>query len=109
MMAMATVARGTTMFIETIFQNRYRHVDELCRFGANIKVEERVAIVEGVDSLYAAEAQATDLRGGAALVIAALAAHGESKIGNIRHIDRGYAELETDLQALGAHIKRVDY
>lgn len=108
MMAMATVARGTTMFIETIFQNRYRHVDELCRFGANIKVEERVAIVEGVDSLYAAEAQATDLRGGAALVIAALAAHGESRIGNIRHIDRGYADLETDLQALGAHIKRVD-
>ena len=108
MMAMATVARGTTMFIETIFQNRYRHVDELCRFGANIKVEERVAIVEGVDNLYAAEAQATDLRGGAALVIAALAAHGESRIGNIRHIDRGYADLETDLQALGAHIKRVD-
>lgn len=106
-MAPLCLASGTSVIIETIFENRYRHVDELVRMGARIKAEGKVAVVEGVKRLYGASLISTDLRGGAALVIAALAAQGESVIGEIRHIDRGYDSIESALSSLGASIKRV--
>ncbi|MCD7929154.1 MAG: UDP-N-acetylglucosamine 1-carboxyvinyltransferase [Clostridiales bacterium] len=100
--------RGTTVFVETIFENRYRQAAELARMGADIRVEGRVAVVCGVPRLHAARLEAADLRGGAALVVAALAAEGESQIAGLRHVDRGYARLEEDLSALGADIRRTD-
>ena len=107
MAAMATAA-GTTVFVETIFENRYRHVGELTRMGADIRVEGRVAVVCGVNRLQAACVEAGDLRGGAALVVAALGAEGESRISGLHHIDRGYCGLETELRKLGARIRRVN-
>lgn len=107
-MAPLCIANGTSVIVETIFENRYRHVDELVRMGAKIKAEGKVAVVEGVKRLYGANLLATDLRGGAALVVAALAAAGESKIGEIKHIDRGYDGIEFALSQAGADIKRVD-
>ncbi len=106
---MAALARGTgtTVFVENIFENRYRHVGEMTRMGANIRVEGRVAVVCGVPRLHGAAVEAADLRGGAALVVAALGAEGESRITGIHHICRGYARLEEDLTALGADIKRL--
>ena len=106
MMATACTAKGTTVFLENIFENRFRHVGELCRMGADIKIAGRAAIVTGVDRLKSAEVQCTDLRGGAALVIAALSAQGESRIGEIHHIDRGYEAMETAFSALGAYMIR---
>lgn len=106
-MAMSTLARGTSMFIENIFSNRYKHTAELERLGARIKVEGKVAVVTGVDKLFGAKVEATDLRGGAALIVAALAAEGSTEIIETRHIDRGYAHIETQLSMLGAKIKRV--
>ncbi|MEE1005989.1 MAG: UDP-N-acetylglucosamine 1-carboxyvinyltransferase [Acutalibacteraceae bacterium] len=103
--SMLTVADGTSVFVENIFENRFRYVDELKRFGAKIKTEGKIAVTEGVKELSAADSKATDLRGGAALVIAALAAHGESKIGDIHHIERGYDDIVSVLGALGADIK----
>jgi len=108
MMACACLARGSTVFIENIFENRFRHVDELSRFGANIHISGKAALVQGVETLRGADARCTDLRGGAALVIAALAAEGESSIGEIHHIDRGYERIEDRLTQLGADIVRVD-
>ena len=106
-MAMTCTASGTSLFVETIFDSRYRHVDELSRMGARIKVEGRVAVVEGVERLSGAPVECTDLRGGAALVIAALAAEGETEIGELRHLDRGYEGLEAGLSGLGAAICRI--
>ncbi len=106
MMAVACVARGTTIFLENIFENRYRHVGELSRMGASIKVSGKVAVVDGGRQLHGASVQCTDLRGGAALCIAALAAQGESRIAEIHHIDRGYQSIETVLGELGADIRR---
>ena len=105
LMAALLKSRGTTMFVENIFENRYRHVDELVRMGADIRVEGRVAVVCGVERLQGAQVQATDLRGGAALVVAALGAQGESRVGCIRHIQRGYEDIARDLRALGAEIR----
>jgi UDP-N-acetylglucosamine 1-carboxyvinyltransferase len=105
-MAMAAVASGTSVFIENIFENRYKHVPELIRLGANIKIEGKVAIVEGVPRLLGASVDATDLRGGAALVVAALAADGKTVINDIKHIDRGYENIEKALSGVGANIKR---
>ena len=105
-MAAACTAGGTTIFLENIFENRYRHAGELARMGARIRVSGRVAVVEGGAPLHGADVQATDLRGGAALVIAALAAEGESRIGEIHHIDRGYQAIERVLSSLGADIRR---
>ena len=102
---MLTLAEGTSVFVENIFENRFRYVDELKRFGAKIKTEGKIAVTEGVKELSAADCRATDLRGGAALVIAALTAGGESKIGNIHHIERGYDDIVSALSALGADIK----
>ncbi|MCL2086785.1 MAG: UDP-N-acetylglucosamine 1-carboxyvinyltransferase [Oscillospiraceae bacterium] len=107
MMALASTLTGTTVFVETIFDNRFRHTDELCRLGAKISVEGTVAVVEGVQKLSAAQVHSTDLRGGAALVTAALFAKGVTNISNLYHIDRGYANIEADLRGLGADIMRV--
>lgn len=106
MMALSCLCRGTSMFVETIFENRFRHVDELVRMGANIKTEGNVAVINGVKRLHGASVSCTDLRGGAALVVAALCAEGKSKIGRIEHIDRGYQHIENDLRSLGADIVR---
>jgi len=107
MMSMLTVAKGTSMVIETIFENRFLHVGELLKMGANIKLEGRVAIVEGVKRLTSAKLEAKDLRGGAALVIAALMADGTTEIEGIEHISRGYFELEKNILSLGGDIKRI--
>lgn len=105
-LAMTTLAAGTSVFVENIFENRFKYVDELARLGAHVKVEGRVAVVEGTDRLHGAPVSATDLRGGAALVVAGLAADGVTAVDNLRHIDRGYADLEDSLRAAGANIKR---
>ena len=107
LVASFTKARGTTVFIENIFQNRYRYVEELRRMGADIKLEGRVAVVTGVRKLQGAKVEATDLRGGAAMIVAALAAEGETEIREIGHIERGYEHIEVMLQHLGADIVRV--
>lgn len=107
-MALMSIAEGSSIFVETIFDNRYKHVDELTRMSAKIKVESRVAVVEGVKRLTGAKVEATDLRGGAALVIAALCAQGQSEIDKVFHIDRGYDKIEDNLTNLGANIKRID-
>ena len=104
LMAALLRSRGTTVFVENMFENRYRHVGELCRLGADIRVEGRVAVVCGVERLRGAAMEATDLRGGAAMVVAALAAEGESRVGAIHHIRRGYEDIVRDLRMLGAEI-----
>ncbi len=106
-MAAALRAQGTTVFVENIFQNRYRHVGELGRMGADIKTEGRVAMVCGVKTLHAAPVVATDLRGGAALIVAALAAEGDTVIGGMSHVDRGYESIAENLQNLGIQAKRL--
>ena len=107
MMSLCCLAKGSSMFIESIFQSRYKHVCELIRMGANIKVEQRVAVVEGVKNLWGAPVEATDLRGGAALMVAALAAKGTTVISGTNHIYRGYEYPEVILSSLGADIKRA--
>ncbi|MBP3923284.1 MAG: UDP-N-acetylglucosamine 1-carboxyvinyltransferase [Ruminiclostridium sp.] len=107
LMTATATAQGTTVFVENIFENRYRHVSELARMGAKIKVEGKVAVVEGVPTLYGSELQATDLRGGAALVLAALAAEGRSVVTRLCYIDRGYENIEAVLRTVGADIRRV--
>lgn len=107
MMALCCIARGTSIFVETIFENRFRHVFELNKFGASIRVEDRVAVVEGVNKLNGACVSATDLRGGAALVVAALSADGKSEISEVRYIDRGYAKIEEQFSKLGGSVLRV--
>lgn len=106
MLALLTMAKGTSIITETIFENRFKHVDELSRMGAKIKVEGRTAIIRGVSKLSGAIVAAHDLRAGAAMVLAALAAEGSSEIENVYHIDRGYAALEERLKLLGATITR---
>lgn len=108
LMAALLKSRGTTVFEENIFENRYRHVDELTRLGADVRVAGRVAVVTGVETLHGAPVRCTDLRGGAALCVAALAAEGETRVSEISHIDRGYEDLARDLRALGADIRRME-
>lgn len=105
--AMLTTARGTSVITETIFENRMLHIPQLLRFGADIAIKDRVAVINGVKSLHAADAVCPDLRGGAALLIAALAAEGQSVIKNISHIDRGYDHIEVMLRGTDAAIKRI--
>lgn len=107
LMAALLRSRGASVFEETVFESRYRHVDELARMGAAIRVAGRVAVVTGVETLHGAPVRCTDLRGGAALCVAALAAEGETSISEISHIDRGYECMERDLGALGADIRRA--
>ncbi|MEG1870102.1 MAG: UDP-N-acetylglucosamine 1-carboxyvinyltransferase [Oscillospiraceae bacterium] len=103
-MAVSTIADGSSMFVETIFQNRYKHAEQMQRMGADIKIDGRIAIVQGVKKLHSATVKCTDLRGGAAMVICALAAEGISTITEISHILRGYESIEKNLQGLGASI-----
>ncbi len=105
-MAMNAVAQGTTVVTETIFENRFMHVQELRRLGANIEVEGNAAIIRGVDKLEGATVMATDLRASASLVIAGLIAHGETVVDRIYHLDRGYEKIEQKLSRLGAQIAR---
>ena len=108
MMALLATAEGNSFIMENIFENRFNHVPELAKMGASISISSRTATVEGVERLYGAPLCASDLRAGAALVIAALAAEGESTISHIHFIDRGYEFLEQKLRALGADIKRIE-
>ena len=101
-------ADGTSVFVENIFENRYKFTDELKRLGADIKTEGRMAVVEGKRRLFGANVCATDLRGGAALAVAALAAEGCTEIDKICYIDRGYEKIENSLQSVGADIKRIN-
>ncbi|CAL63180.1 UDP-N-acetylglucosamine 1-carboxyvinyltransferase (Enoylpyruvate transferase) (UDP-N-acetylglucosamine enolpyruvyl transferase) (EPT) [Herminiimonas arsenicoxydans] len=106
-MAMNCIAEGSSQVVETIFENRFMHVQEMNRLGAAITIEGHTAIVNGVDKLVGAPVMATDLRASASLVIAALAAEGETLIDRIYHLDRGYDRMEVKLSAVGAHIQRV--
>lgn len=108
-MAMLTVAQGTSVIIENIFESRFKHVSDLVRMGAKIKIEGKIALVDGVKELYGTTVTASDLRGGAALVVAGLAAKGSTVIGNVSHIDRGYEKIEESFNFLGADIKRVKH
>ena len=103
-MPMAAVARGTSTFVETIFDSRFHHVHELVKMGANIKVEGRMAVVQGVKTLSGTIVKARDLRGGAALVLAGLCADGVTRVENAHFIARGYENIVADLSALGAHV-----
>lgn len=107
-MALTTICEGTSVITETVFENRFMHVDEFKRMGAKIRIEGRSAIVEGVSKLKGADVNATDLRAGAALVMAGLVAEGETRVGYLYHIDRGYDNLVLKLQRLGADIVRVN-
>jgi UDP-N-acetylglucosamine 1-carboxyvinyltransferase len=105
-MALMTIAEGTSIISETIFENRFMHASELLRMGAKIKINARQAIVEGCGSLMGAKMQASDLRASASLVLAGLAAKGESIIDRVYHIDRGYEKIEEKLRSVGAQIER---
>ena len=105
-MSMLALAKGTSLLTETIFENRYMHVPELARMGADIEVRGRSAIVKGVERLHGAPVMATDLRASMSLVLAGLAAEGETEVGRVYHLDRGYERLEEKLQAVGADIER---
>ena len=107
LLATACVADGTTVFVENIFENRYRHIPELVRMGAAVKTEGKVAVVEGVEILYGAPVEAPDLRGGAALVVAGLCAEGKTEIGGVEYIERGYECIESTLTSIGADIKKI--
>ncbi|MEA1015084.1 UDP-N-acetylglucosamine 1-carboxyvinyltransferase [Sphingosinicella sp. LY1275] len=106
-MAMLTLAQGTSLLTETIFENRYMHVPELHRMGADIEVRGRSAVVRGVKTLHGAPVMATDLRASMSLILAGLAAEGETQVSRIYHLDRGYERLEEKLQGVGADIERV--
>ena len=108
MTTLMTKANGTSMVIETIFENRFMHLAELKRMGANVKIEGRSAIIEGKPKLTGAMVRATDLRAGAALILAGLIAEGITEVTEIEHIDRGYVRIDEKLNALGANIKRVE-
>ncbi|MFA7438010.1 UDP-N-acetylglucosamine 1-carboxyvinyltransferase [Castellaniella sp.] len=107
LMALDTLAEGTAVITENIFENRYMHVQELCRMGAEIEIDGHTAVVTGVPELLGATVMATDLRASASLVIAGLAARGQTTIERIYHLDRGYQCMEHKLQALGADIRRI--
>lgn len=107
MCALASIADGSSFIEETIYENRIGHIDELNRMGAKIRIEGRVTVVEGVERLSGCHVEATDLRAGAALVLAGLAAEGETTVHNLKYIDRGYEDLEKNLNLLGGSVKRV--
>lgn len=106
-LALMCKAEGTSIIVETIFENRFMHVNELRRMGAQIHLDARTAVVEGIENLQGARVRATDLRAGAAMVLAGLAAQGTTEVLDIHHIDRGYEFIENKLQRLGADIKRL--
>jgi len=106
-MALSCIAKGTSVITETVFENRFVHIGDLIRMGADIKVEGHSAIIKGVKKLSAAPVMASDLRGGAALILAGLVAEGTTELSRIYHLDRGYVKLDEKLNSLGADIKRV--
>ncbi len=108
LMAALLRREGATMFVENMFEGRYRHVPELLRMGAEIRLEGRVAVVCGVTNLHGAAVRSADLRGGAALVIAGLQAQGVTQIHNMHHIQRGYQDIAGDLAALGAEVSTAE-
>ncbi|MDD4851285.1 MAG: UDP-N-acetylglucosamine 1-carboxyvinyltransferase, partial [Gemmiger sp.] len=108
MTVLLSTAKGTSIVTEGIWENRFRYVDELLRMGASIQVDGQIAVIEGVDALHPAPLRALDLRAGAAMVMAALAADGVSEIDETIHIERGYENIVEKLQALGADIRRVE-
>lgn len=108
-MSLMAVAKGTSVITETVFENRFIHAGELRRMGADIKIDSRSAIIEGVDTLTGTKVKATDLRAGAALILSALAAKGETEISDIYHIERGYYKIDEKLRALGAEIERKEF
>ena len=107
-LTLLSVAEGTSIVTEGVWDNRFRYVDQLTMMGAQVQVDGRVAVVEGVEELHAAPVCATDLRAGAALIIAALMAHGTTEIGDIVYVDRGYEDVVEKFTALGANIRRVE-
>jgi UDP-N-acetylglucosamine 1-carboxyvinyltransferase len=106
-MALNVIAEGTSTVTETIFENRFMHVDEMLRLGAKIQTDGKVAVIEGVHQLSGATVMATDLRASASLVIAGLVAEGETLVDRIYHLDRGYDRMEAKLRGIGADIERV--
>jgi UDP-N-acetylglucosamine 1-carboxyvinyltransferase len=106
-MAVNCIADGTATVSETIFENRFMHVNELLRLGADIKIDGHTAVIQGVPRLSGATVMATDLRASASLVIAGLVAEGQTVIDRIYHLDRGYDRMEDKLRAVGADIERV--
>ena len=106
LMAALASAEGTSVFEENIFDCRYRHVDALVKMGADIQAVGKIAVVKGVKRLHGADVTATDLRGGAAMTVAALAAEGTSEISGIYHIDRGYEKMEDAVRLLGGDMRR---
>jgi len=107
MSVLLSITKGRSLVTESIWENRHKHTDELKKMGAMIKVEGRTAIIDGVENLEGAKVIATDLRAGAAMVIAGLIANGETEIVDIEHIDRGYPHIEEKFRSLGADIRRV--
>ena len=105
-MAVCTVAQGTSIVVENVFENRYKHAAELVRMGADITIKDRTAVVRGMPELMGTEVVAKDLRGGAALCLAGLRAQGRTTISSVEHIDRGYQQIECMLSQLGADIRR---
>ncbi len=103
------IAIGTGTVTETVFENRFMHIQEIVRMGSKVKVEGNTAIIEGIDKLQGAQVMATDLRASASLVLAGLVAEGETEVDRIYHIDRGYDHIEENLSCVGASIKRVSY
>jgi UDP-N-acetylglucosamine 1-carboxyvinyltransferase len=108
LMTAMCLAEGTSSVTETIFENRFMHVSELSRMGANINIHERTAVIHGVKALEGAPVAATDLRAGAAMVLAGLVAQGHTEISQIYHIDRGYEDLVGRINRLGANITRIE-
>ncbi len=106
-MAALCKARGSSIFVENIFESRYKQVDALVKMGANIKVSGKTAVVTGVKRLYGSKVSATDLRGGASMIVAGLGADGKTEISDIYHIDRGYENIENIISSLGGKIKRI--
>lgn len=107
MMSLLSVVKGVSVITETVFENRFMHVAELLRMGANIKIDGRTAIIEGMEKLTGCEVKATDLRAGAAMILSGLSAEGQTEISDIYHIDRGYVNIEEKFRKLGAEIYRV--
>ncbi|HJV44818.1 MAG TPA: UDP-N-acetylglucosamine 1-carboxyvinyltransferase [Bacillota bacterium] len=107
LMSFLSLCKGTSVICETVFEGRFKHVPELVKLGANIEIIQNEAHIHGVRRLFGAEVEATDLRAGAALILAGLAAEGTTVISQVHHIDRGYERIEDLLQSVGAHIKRI--
>jgi UDP-N-acetylglucosamine 1-carboxyvinyltransferase len=108
LVALLARAKGTSVIVETVFENRFRYTEQLQKMGSDINVQGRTAIIRGVDRLKGASVEARDLRGGAALIIAGLAAEGETTISQAGYIDRGYERVENVLSKVGAKIRRVE-